>query len=117
GPTSSLLLPTYLERNLIDARLLVGEQAIPLQLEPAEGRFISSVDRQVGVKVGDVVRLHDQAWPQCAQGMRLAVVQSVAPRTRNPNRMDLVLEAIADPNRLARVLILTDSELAGGAPE
>ena len=117
GPTSALLLPTYLERNLIDCRLQAGERSIPLQLEPTGGQFISSVDRQVAVSVGDVVRLHDAAWPDAAQGMRLAIVQSVTPRTRNPNRLDLVLDSTADPNRLARVLILVDDAPGTGASE
>ena len=126
GPTSSLLLPTYLEQTLIDGRLQPetntpesGSRGTPLQLEPTDGGFHSSVDRSVNVKPGMVVRLHDLAWPDAAQGMRVAIVRSVTPRSSNPNRLDLVLQPAADPNRLARLILLMDiapEDSTGGQP-
>jgi len=88
-----------------------------VQLESMDGGFVSSVDRSVAVELGSVVRLHDSAWPLSAQGMRIAIVDEIRPREQNPNRLELHLKAVADPNELARVLIVVEPTGAEEMPQ
>ena len=116
GPTSAYVLPVYEEPRLIDGILESDAGDIPVQLESTHMGFTSSVDRSVKVQPGTTVRLHDSSWPLAAQGMRIAKVKEIRPRERNPNRIELLLEPVANPNELARVLIVVESfnDLEGG---
>lgn len=116
GPTSAYVLPVFGETRLIDGILEIQDMEVPVQLESMDGGFISSVDRSVAVELGSVVRLHDSAWPLSAQGMRIAIVDRMRPREQNPNRLELHLKAVADPNELARVLIVVEPSGAEELP-
>lgn len=108
GPTTAFILPVFGENRLIDGVMEIDGEDVPVQLESANGGFLSSVDRSVMAKAGTVVRLHDSSWPRSAQGMRIAVVSDVRPRESNPNRLELRLKPVADPNELSRVLIVVE---------
>lgn len=116
GPMSSFLVPIGAAAGLIDGILDVDGEAILLQLESTGEGFLSSVPRHVNVQPGNIVRLHDAAWPRSAQGMRVAEVVAIRPRSSNPNRLELLLKSVVDLNELSRVLIVVEDGGQESAP-
>lgn len=79
---------------------------VRIQLAPAKGdRFTGEVAVGSGVRVGDVVRLEDPAWPRAAQGLRIGIVRSLTPLERNPLRLAVDVEPEVPALRAGQVVV------------
>jgi cell shape-determining protein MreC len=68
------------------------EKAARIQVEPVgDGTLHGDADRSVLVKVGDLVRVFDAAWPDSAQGMVIGKVLEVGPRDDQPLRNRVIV--------------------------
>jgi hypothetical protein len=94
-----------------DARGLVTG-GTPVQLVARGELLVGDIDLEAGVRVGDIVRLTDAAWPDGARGMRVGTVRDVRRKDEQPLRGVVEVQPAADPARVAEVVVK-----ATGAPE
>ncbi len=114
GQLSSWLVPVtdpatgYIEVALVPASNpdLSRSQVPRIQVQPdGHGGLVGEIDRDSAVRPGDVVELHDPAWPQSAQGMKIGVVESVAPKDSQPLLKAVVIRPQYQAHRLSSVIL------------
>jgi cell shape-determining protein MreC len=83
-----------------------GRSQAPIQLRPTDdGRLIGDVSDEVGVELGDIVRVSDHSWPATAQGMIVGIVESRARKDDAPKRFTVVVRPQFHPSQLRTVTL------------
>lgn len=99
----------------------LSRSQVPRIQVQADGRggLVGEIDRDVRVSPGDVAELHDMAWPQSAQGMKVGIVESVSPKESQPLLNNVVIRPEYQAHRLSSVILKIERVEAladGGQP-
>ena len=79
------------------------------------GTFVGDVSREYPVRVGDIARLFDAAWPASAQAMIVGAVVDVRTKDNQPLRREVVVQPRFTVGQIADVTLIVEEHDRPGA--